>query len=163
MSGVSTMMNGQRTKATGNWTGEWSALRNVNTFLMNWEKCKSPYSDFKQYVGEAYFFRAMFYFDKVKKYGDVPLYDKVIEMDDTESLMRPRDPRTMVIDHVLADLDEALKHLELRSSVGNNRINKECALAFKTRVALYEGSWQKYHAGTDYATPGADPKKYFKI
>lgn len=163
MTGVSTTMDGQRTKATGNWSGEWSALRNVNTFLMNWEKCQSPYSDYKQYVGEAYFFRAMFYFEKVKKYGDVPLYDQVIEMDDTEALMRPRDPRTTVIDHVLADLDEALKHLEPRSAVGNNRINKESALAFKTRVALFEGSWQKYHAGTEFATSGADPKKYFKV
>lgn len=162
MTSISMTMNGERTKATGNWSGEWSALRNVNTFLMNWEKCQSPYSDYKQYVGEVYFFRAMFYFEKVKKYGDVPWYDKVIEMDDTEALMRPRDSRTTVIDHVLSDLDEALKHLEPRSAVGNNRINKESALAFKTRVALYEGSWQKYHAGTDFATSGADPQKYFK-
>ena len=50
---------------------------------------------------------------------------------------------------------------ELKNAV--DRINKEAALAFKTRVALFEGSWQKYHANTDFGTVGADPTKYFKI
>mgnify|MGYP000394004063 FL=1 len=84
-------------------------------------------------------------------------------MDDTEELMRPRDSRLLIADSILADLDNAITHLELRKDVGNNRINKEAALAFKTRVALFEGSWQKYHANTDFGTTGADPTKYFKI
>ena len=114
-------------------------------------------------MGEAYFFRAWFYFNLLKKYGDVPWYSHVIEMDDTEELMRPRDSRLLIADSILADLDNAITHLELRKDVGNNRINKEAALAFKTRVALFEGSWQKYHANTDFGTVGADPTKYFKI
>ena len=114
-------------------------------------------------MGEAYFFRAWFYFNLLKKYGDVPWYSRVIEMDDTEELMRPRDSRLLIADSILADLDNAITHLELRKDVGNNRINKEAALAFKTRVALFEGSWQKYHANTDFGTTGADPTKYFKI
>ena len=56
--------------------------------------------------------------------------------------MRPRDSRLLIADSILADLDNAITHLELRKDVGNNRINKEAALAFKTRVALFEGSWQ---------------------
>ena len=41
-------------------------------------------------------------------------------------------------------------------------VNKEVALPFKTRVALFEGTWQKYHKGPPYATPGANPQKYFR-
>ena len=151
---------GQRSAADENgWN--WTQLRSINYYLQHSDRCKDEVGR-KENDGVAYFMRAYFYYVKVRRYGDVPWYDKVIEMDDTEALMRPRDSRTTVIDHVLSDLDEALKHLEPRSAVGNNRINKESALAFKTRVALYEGSWQKYHAGTDFATSGADPQKYFK-
>ena len=70
------------------------------------------------------FFRAWFYFNLLKKYGDVPWYSHVIEMDDTEELMRPRDSRLLIADSILADLDNAITHLELRKDVGNNRINK---------------------------------------
>jgi len=41
-------------------------------------------------------------------------------------------------------------------------VNKEAALAFKSRVALFEGTWQKYHAGTPFGTSGANPDKYFQ-
>lgn len=158
----SVIMDGTRSKTTGSWTGEWTNIRNVNIFFANYRKCESGYDAYKQYLGEAYFFRAWFYFDLLKKYGDVPWYSEVIELDDQEALMRPRDSRVLIADSILADLDHAITHLNLRKDVGNNRINKEAALAFKTRVALYEGSWQKYHANSVFGTSGADPNKYFK-
>lgn len=158
----SVIMDGTRSKTTGSWTGEWTNIRNVNIFFANYRKCESGYDAYKQYLGEAYFFRAWFYFDLLKKYGDVPWYSEVIELDNQEALMRPRDSRALIADSILADLDHAITHLNLRKDVGNNRINKEAALAFKTRVALYEGSWQKYHANSVFGTSGADPNKYFK-
>ena len=158
----SVIMDGTRSKTTGSWTGEWTNIRNVNIFFANYRKCESGYDAYKQYLGEAYFFRAWFYFDLLKKYGDVPWYSEVIELDNQEALMRPRDSRVLIADSILADLDHAITHLNLRKDVGNNRINKEAALAFKTRVALYEGSWQKYHANSVFGTSGADPNKYFK-
>ena len=158
----SIIMDGTRSKRTGTWTSEWTNIRNVNIFFANYRKCESGYDAYKQYLGEAYFFRAWFYFDLLKKYGDVPWYSEVIELEDQEALMRPRDSRVLIADSILADLDQAITHLDLRKDVGNNRINKEAALAFKTRVALYEGSWQKYHANTAFGTSGADPNKYFR-
>ena len=155
----SVIMDGTRSKTTGSWTGEWTNIRNVNIFFANYRKCESGYD---AYLGEAYFFRAWFYFDLLKKYGDVPWYSEVIELDNQEALMRPRDSRVLIADSILADLDHAITHLNLRKDVGNNRINKEAALAFKTRVALYEGSWQKYHANSIFGTSGVDPNKYFK-
>ena len=72
--------------------------------------------------------------------------------------------RTEVVDSILWHLDRAVEKLKLRKdAVGtNNRLSKEVALIFKSRVALFEGSWQKYHAGTPFGTAGADPNKYFQ-
>jgi hypothetical protein len=159
---LSSILNGQRSPATGNWRGEWTVIRNVNIFFDNYEKCNDLFDSYKHYLGEAHFFRAWFYFNLLKKYGDLPWYTSALKMDDEEALMHPRDPRTLVADNILADLDKAAEYLSLRSATGNLRLNKETALAFKTRVALYEGTWEKYHANDGFGVSGADPNKYFR-
>ena len=68
----------------------------------------------------------------------------------------------MIADSIIADLDKAVLYLNKRSVVGNSTLNKETALAFKTRVALFEGTWQKYHANDPFGTTGANPAKYFQ-
>ena len=97
----------------------------------------------------------------MKKYGDVPYYSTQLFPGD-EALMNPREPRTFIVDKILEDLDNAIANLSTRSDVGNSRINKETALAFKTRVALFEGTWQKYHKDTPFGTSGANADKYFQ-
>ena len=59
---LSVILNGQRTPSTGNWTSEWTTIRNVNIFFDNYGKCKDSFDQYKHYVGEAHFFRAWFYF-----------------------------------------------------------------------------------------------------
>lgn len=155
------ILTGQRGITTGRWTSDWTNIRSVNIFFDNYQNCQDEFETYAQYLGEAHFFRAWFYFSLVKKYGDVPWYSSEISMD-SEGLNRPRDPRTLVVDSILADVDEAINLLHLRADVGNNRLNKETALAFKARIALFEGTWQKYHAGTPFGTVGAQPEKYFQ-
>jgi len=155
-------LNGERTTRTGTWRGEWTQIRNLNIFFENYQKCEDEFSSYQHYVGEAHFFRAWFYFELLKMYGDLPWYDEVIELDDDEKLMMPRESRTKIVDNILSDLDKATLYLDARKDVGNCVINKEVSLAFQTRVALFEGSWQKYHAGTVFATPDTDPNKYFR-
>lgn len=159
---LSVILNGQRTPSTGNWIAEWSNIRNINIFFDNYKKCKDSFDQYKHYVGEAHFFRAWFYFGLLKKYGDLPWYSSVIDINDNTALEKPRDSRVLVADSILADLDKAIEYCDARAVVGNLRINKETALAFKTRVALYEGSWQKYHANDAFGTEGSDPDKYFR-
>lgn len=158
------LINGEKTITTGGWTGDWSDIRSINIFFDNYRKCEDPLDQYKHFLGEAHFFKAWFYFGLVKKYGDVPWYNEALYPESVEELMKARDPRTMVVDSILANLDKAILYLDTRAKAdgGNNRINKEAALAFKTRVALYEGSWQKYHNGTAFATSGANPNKYFQ-
>lgn len=159
-----TLLNGEMTVTTGGWKKDWEDVRSINIFFANYRQCKDDLNSYKHFLGEAHFFKAWFYFKLVKKYGDVPWYNEPLYPELKEGLLKARDPRTLVVDSIIANLDKAIMYLDTRAKAdgGNNRINKEAALIFKTRVALYEGTWQKYHFGTDYGTPGANPAKYFQ-
>ncbi|MDF2515807.1 MAG: RagB/SusD family nutrient uptake outer membrane protein [Sphingobacterium sp.] len=136
----------------GGWT--WTNLRNINYFL---ENCFNtvPEAAAAPYAAEARFFRAYFYFDKLKRFGDVPWYDKVIDKDDEEQLKKPRDPRALIVDNIIADLDYAIKYLPFEKKDSNTeRATKWTALALKSRVALFEGTFRKYH--TEFNLPGAN-------
>lgn len=158
----SVILNGERGITGGRWTSNWSRIRSVNIFFDNYEKCEDDLDTYKHFLGEAHFFRAWYYFELLKQYGDVPWYETELKPNSEDELMKARDPRTLVVDEILADLDQAIENLDFRNDVGNNRINKEAALAFKSKVGLFEGSWQKYHANTVFGTSGADPNKYFQ-
>lgn len=124
----------------GGWT--WDNLRNINFFLAN---CFNtvPENLAAPYAAEARFFRAYFYFDKLKRFGDVPWYDQVISQYDEEALTRPRDSRTVIVNNIMTDLDYAIKYLA--ADVNDENVNKWTALALKSRVALFEGTFRKYH------------------
>lgn len=156
-------LNGTRSivQAGNGWN--WGNIRAVNIFFENYGKVKEMPENIKHFVGEAHFFKAWFYFELVKAFGDVPWYSNSLQMDSPE-LYDARTPRTQVVDSILYHLDKAVGNLRFLKDVdgGNNRLSKEAALIFKSRVALYEGSWQKYHAGTAFGTQGANPNKYFQ-
>lgn len=161
MGNPNTMLNGTRPTPTSEWQ-LWNHIRSVNIVFENHHRISDDFLQYRHFLGEAYFFKAWLYFNLVRRYGDVPWLVNSLQTD-SEELYKPRDPRTMVIDSVLTHLDKAIEYLNSldNSSAGNNRLSKETALLFKSRVALFEGSWQKYHAGTDFATPGADAPRYF--
>ncbi|WP_353719076.1 RagB/SusD family nutrient uptake outer membrane protein [Dyadobacter sp. 676] len=123
------------------WT--WTQLRNINYFIENTEKSTVPTKN--HYLGVARFFRALFYFDKVKRFGDVPWIDKTIDVKDDATLYGPRMNRYEVMDKVLADLNYAIENITLTSDPSVTRITKNVARAYKTRIALFEASWRKYH------------------
>lgn len=161
---ANSILNGETTLSTGSWQSGFAPIRSVNIFLDNYNKCEDPYSSWKQYLGEAQFFKAWIYFDLVQTYGDVPWYTHALTPDDEAELIKPRDSRIVVVDSILSLLDKAIINLEKKDEApwGNNSINKEAALAFKSRVALFEGTWQKYHSDDEFGTAGADPDKYFQ-
>lgn len=144
---------------TQNWN--YTNIRNVNYGLENYGTVNGAQADIDKYVGELYFFRAYFYFHMVKTYGDVPWINKVLGVD-SEELFGTRTPRNIIIDSVLNDLNRAVVQLPLKSAAEANRLNKEVALLFKSRVALYEGTWQKYHANDEFGTPGANWAGYLQ-
>ena len=105
----------------------------------------------RQYIGEMYFFRAYIYFNYLKSYGDFPILTTFLNDGDYNANVEAnkRRPRNEVARFILKDLDEAISRLQPRSNqITAHRINKESALLFKSRVALYEGTWETYHKGT---------------
>lgn len=123
----------------------WSDLRNINFFLENNISEEVDLSVRKHYNGIARFFRAFFYFEKVKRFGNVPWIGEVPEIDDEELLYAGRDPRTLVMDSVLADLNYACENITTGSDPTSSTITKWIAYAFKSRVCLFEGTFRKYH------------------
>lgn len=124
----------------------WDDLRNINYFIENAEK--SEVANKNNFIGIARFFRALFYFEKVKRFGDVPWVENTIDIDNDAVLYAGRDDRFEVMDKVLEDLDYAIQNIELDSDQSSTRITSNVARAYKTRICLYEGSFRKYH--TEY-------------
>lgn len=138
-------------RQSSGWT--WTALRNINYFLEN--VSSAPVSDEAKnhYAGLARFFRAWFYFDKVKRFGDVPWINKTMDVNDS-ALFNRRDPRVLVMDSVLADLDFATQHIRTTNDNSSSLVTKYVAYAFKSRVCLFEGTFRKYHDRQDGLAEG---------
>ncbi|MDD4190806.1 MAG: RagB/SusD family nutrient uptake outer membrane protein [Mangrovibacterium sp.] len=94
------------------------------------------------YEGEIRFFRAYFYQKKIQQFGDVPWFDKDLNID-SEELYKARDSRKVVFANMLEDLDFAIANLPETSSAG--RLTKYAVLCFKSEACLYEGTFRKYH------------------
>lgn len=126
----------------GNYGTLYKRIYYTNLLLKNAEEFE-PKADIAIPMGEAYFFRAYFYFELVQIYGDVIYTDTPLDMD-SEKMYGKRDDRLEVIRHCVDDLKKAVELLpEMPTEDG--RVAKGAANAFLSRVALYEGSWQKFH------------------
>lgn len=138
---LSTKVIGNRVVPTTAGTWNWNMLRQINFFLSRSHQCEDN-AVREKYEAVARFFRAYFYFEKVKRYGDVAWVDEPIDAND-KTLYRGRDPRAMVMEHVLDDIDFAIENLPSGKDV--YRVTKWTALALKSRIFLFEGTFRKYH------------------
>lgn len=128
----------------GNW--KWTKLREMNFFLSRSSQIEEESVRLK-YEGLTRFFRAYFYFEKVKRYGDVPWVDKPLSSDDNE-LYKGRDSREFVMEKVMEDIDFAIANLPEKQDV--YRVTRWTARALKSRIALFEGTFRKYHGIDGY-------------
>lgn len=153
--GMGQVIEGTRSAASE--TGwSWTKLRHINYFLQHSSNCDDETAR-NQYNGVAQFFRAYFYFVKVRRYGDVPWYDQVLGSEDQELLVKARDSREFVMNQVLKDFQDAATSLPTKSTeTRNTRVTKWAALAFASQAALYEGTYRKYHGLDNY-------EKYLEI
>lgn len=123
----------------GGWS--WGDLRKINTMLEHIDQCSDSLVRVK-YIAVARFFRAFFYFEKVKRFGDVPWVDRELETDSPE-LYKPRDSREFVMTKMIEDIDYAIANLP--EAISTYRVCKWSALALKAQFCLYEGTFRKYH------------------
>ena len=135
----------------------FSTIRTINLFLQrtaeNLENGTLADNTVNQhYIGEMYFFRAYVYYSFLTTYGDMPIITEVLDDKTYDELTEAnkRQPRNLVARFILDDLDQAIERLQNKGSepTANRRVNKQVAQLFKSRVALFEGTWEKYHAGT---------------
>ena len=130
-----------------------NAIRNVNKFINESEakiaagKVTGTPEQINQYMGEAYFIRAMLYYSKLQDYGDFPIELKELNINNDLVEASKRQPRNLVARQILSDMDKAIDKLQVNFA-NKVRINKNAALAMKSRMALYEATFEKYHRGT---------------
>ncbi len=153
----------------------YSAIRNINKFLANIEKYGAKFDEtqVKAWKGEALVLRAWGYYAMAKRYGGVPLVDKVLDYnspDDIPTLQLPRNSEKETWDFVLKDLDAAIELLP--PSIGDGRVNRYVAFTLKARSALYAASIARFNTivKTDEKTgkqlqgiPGQEATAYYTI
>ena len=128
-------------------------IRQVNIFMQNVEKAKEAgtisVADADRMTGEAHFVRAYMYYGLVKRYGGVPLIDKVQDDDYANggpgAVAVPRSTELDTWKFVLNECTLAAATLpDATSGSDLYRVTKWAAYALKSRVALHAASVAKY-------------------
>lgn len=145
-----------------NKSGDYSftTIRNCNYFFeqvkprMEAGVITGNEENIKHYLGEMYFLRAWEYFLKLKTYGDFPIVTSTLT-DDKELLIATskRSPRNEVARFIINNLDSAIVLLK-EDFKNKNRLTRNAAYLLKSRVALYEASWETYHRNTPFVPGG---------
>lgn len=144
--GINVFANGTNTvpQGDGDYSGAYSNIRRCNLLLENAAGYANQ-AEIAQYIGEAYFFRAWNYFNLMQKFGDVIIVDHTVDVDDALMTAR-RNDRSEVTDFIIADLRKACELMKSTSDLPEGRVGVEGAYAFMARVALFEGTWQKFRS-----------------
>ena len=157
-------LHGQNNQFSGasDWQTGYQNLRKVNYFFHNYKVPEAQENeDVLSLKGEAYFLRAYWHFDLLKKFGSIPVMDAFWDENATiAGLQIPAKTRNELARFILSDLVEAKNLLHSRGKYSGIRINKEAAMVLAMNVALYEGTWEKYHSSDDFAS-STNESNYF--
>ena len=159
-------LNGEYTAFSGatEWSTGYQNLRDINYFFNYYMIDEANENDnIRSLKGEAYFIRAYWHFYLLKRFGNIPIMDEFWDGNATvEGLQIEQKPRNEVAKFILKDLEDAKNLLYSRSEYGGLRINKEAAMVLAMNVALYEGSWEKYHANDDFKSETNEANYFFE-
>ncbi len=130
-----------------NSAGNYHEIRRANYMLQGLENTTLAESVANNYRAIARLNRAWSYYQLVRMYGnvqwqDAPVMDADPNGSQADIIYGARDDRDVVMDNVLADLDFAIANLSSQSAA--NSWSKDMALAMKSDVCLYEGTYCKY-------------------
>lgn len=128
------------------WQTFYDGIHRVNTFIRSVKGMRGIITDeqINEYVAEAKFLRAMFYFSLTDLFGGVPYYDESTNVNEEfMNLKQPRSSLEEVRAHILEDLDEAIKYLPVEHAASEyGRATKGAAYALRGKVHLYDKEWQ---------------------
>ncbi|WP_276483658.1 RagB/SusD family nutrient uptake outer membrane protein [Paraflavitalea pollutisoli] len=125
------------------WTAIYRTILSANYLIDNIPNIKDPvFTQAKrnQFLGEAYFIRALAYFDLARGWGGVQLILKPTYKESDQSGIK-RSSLDQTYAQVLSDL-EAAEPL-LPTTVTRNRVTQKTAFALKARYYLYRKDWAK--------------------
>lgn len=116
----------------------YPSLRVVNRIIENIDKVPLTEGQRKEILGQAYFYRAWFYFQVIKRYGGMPIIDRVFEGGDDDI---PRVTYHESSDWMVGDIDQAIAMLpDSWEDMQYGRPTKLAAMAFKGMALLYDAS-----------------------
>ncbi|MEO6522911.1 MAG: RagB/SusD family nutrient uptake outer membrane protein [Mucilaginibacter sp.] len=122
------------------WNREYQGIRITNQVLaaipnITWPSAYSP----TRIEGEMHFLRAFFYFELIKRFGGVPIIDKVYGVNDNVDF--PRASYDDCVKFIVADLDKAEQQLPEDYDASNyGRATLGAARALRARTLLYAAS-----------------------
>lgn len=156
ISGLGSNGGGTAPESSGSWGDPYGQIRDCNILLEKAEEYAGDKNAISHAVGTAHFFRAWQYFKLLKTYGGVPIADHSLDLTDP-TLQAPRNSRYEVANFIINDLKEAVNLLTKEKDIPDadkGKISKEAAQSFLARVALYEGTWEKYVPSIGYDLDG---------
>ena len=144
--------------SSGSWNDPYTYIRKANVMLARIDQVPDiNAAAANHWKGVARFFRALWHFQLLKTYGDIVWVDKEVDIASEEELTQPRLSRTEAADKIIEDLQFAMSNCYSPDAAPANTVNTMVAAALLSRVALYEGSWEKYHK-----TAGGHSSQFFE-
>lgn len=154
------------------WNKAYEWLRKTNIVISKGENYPN-HDEIAAPIGQAYFFRAWHHFFLLKRYGGIPVATQVTTNSSNDAVVwGPRASRYEVVKQILDDLDVAIAKLAkttVKATNNDGHVTLEAAKAFKARVCLFEGTWDKYVGnktdgdGTNSGAGGNKPSGYPKV
>lgn len=156
------------TNPDNNWSDCYRAIRLSALFLQNSENYetiilrdtstasklntyKTQCADLKALRAEARILNAYMYFELLKRFGGVPLIDKLYSLESHPDM--ERSSYDQVVTHIVGEIDDVLDNDELEDDwyaydqKQYGRFTQGAALALKSRILLYRASPQNNPSG----------------
>ncbi|MFA7104498.1 MAG: RagB/SusD family nutrient uptake outer membrane protein [Dysgonamonadaceae bacterium] len=136
--------------SSSDWSDSYTEIKRANVLIQNAVNVNMSDAAKNHWVGVGRLMRAWQHYQLVRQFGDVPLVDKVLDIQDQDYLYGPRNNRDQVMDFVLEDLNFAIQNMYDNTS--KITLNKNVAYAMKAEICLYEGTFRKYRKAEDGQT-----------
>ncbi len=129
----------------GVWGSTYEEIRRVNEALAKLGNSDFDETSKKQYEAELRFFRGMYYFELLKRYGQAIIYDEDLSKINTNHAL---DKAEDCWNFVYQDLSFAGENLS-KTTENNNRLTSGAAYALMSRAMLYCKNWKAVKEASD--------------
>jgi len=119
------------------WNNTYNGIFRANSVLMNIDKPTDYAAAMKdQYIGEAKFMRALFYFDLVRMFGGVPKVTTKLSIQEAAGTAKSTADEIYAL--IIEDLTDAISKLPLQSGIAKGRASKGAAAGLLGKVYVYK-------------------------